>query len=357
MIPFGMVPGGSTGYQIPNSVRLRSSASGNFQRTWGAPTNQNKFTISVWVKLGAVLSGSCNIFCLAAASGALQTSGGNIWFGSGSNWTNSNNLVRDPTAWYHIVATWDSSLAAASRAKIYLNGVECSYGSNNFQTGTNFNGNTFVHSWGVANTNGINWDGAIAYPTFIDGQALTPSSFGQADPNNANNWIPKAYAGTYGAQGSAEWFNDGTSATTLGYDRSGNGNNWTASGISTTAGVTYDWMTDTPTNNYATLNPLNYAGSGGITFADANLALTANNNAFTKSSIPITQKTYYEVTLGAAANSAGVMLMTTAAAAGTNSNSTDVWYYKDSDGTKYITITPELLTGRVIQVAMLSVWQ
>jgi len=113
---------------------------------------------------------------------------------------------------------------------------------------------------------------------FIDGQALTPSSFGETDAVTGV-WKPKKYAGTYGTNGFYLNFSDNSSntATTIGKDYSGNNNNWTPNNISVTSGVTYDSMIDVPTQwadggngrgNYAVLNPLDaFAG----TMADGNL--------------------------------------------------------------------------------------
>lgn len=105
-------------------------------------------------------------------------------------------------------------------------------------------------------------DGYLAEMYMIDGQALTPSSFGQTD-SATGVWVPKKYSGTYGTNGFYLKFADATSTTTIGNDSSGNANNWTTSGISVTSGVTFDQMLDTPTNNYCVLNPLSKSVSGG----------------------------------------------------------------------------------------------
>jgi hypothetical protein len=114
----------------------------------------------------------------------------------------------------------------------------------------------------------------------IDGQALTPSSFGETDATTGV-WKPKAYTGTYGTNGFYLKFadNSGATATTIGKDSSGNGNNWTPNNISVTAGTTYDSMIDTPTpydnggngvGNYCVLNPTDkYSGN---VVSDGNLA-------------------------------------------------------------------------------------
>jgi hypothetical protein len=121
-------------------------------------------------------------------------------------------------------------------------------------------------------------DGYLAEVNFIDGQALTPSSFGSTN-SLTGVWQPARYTGTYGTNGFYLPFTDNSALTTssnvgLGKDFSGNGNYWTTNNISITAGVTYDSMTDVPTltsptaANFAVLNPL--SGING-TLSEGNL--------------------------------------------------------------------------------------
>ena len=140
------------------------------------------------------------------------------------------------------------------------------------------------------------FDGYFAEYYFIDGQALTPSSFGSTDPATGV-WKPAKYTGTYGNNGFYLPFTDvattsGSNAG-LGKDFSGNGNYFNTNNISVTTGTTYDSMTDVPTltnpttSNYAVMNPV--AVSGG-TFADGNLTWTstASDQHIALSTIPVT---------------------------------------------------------------------
>jgi hypothetical protein len=101
---------------------------------------------------------------------------------------------------------------------------------------------------------------------FIDGQALTPSSFGQTN-TLSGIWKPKAYTGTYGTNGFYLKFKN---SAALGTDSSGNGNNFTVNNL-----TSVDQSTDTPTNNFATLNSILYSTS---------ISLTEGNLKFTNSS-------------------------------------------------------------------------
>jgi hypothetical protein len=121
----------------------------------------------------------------------------------------------------------------------------------------------------------------MAEVNWIDGQALTPSSFGETD-TDTGSWKPKAYTGTYGTNGFYLKFSDiattsGSNAG-LGKDFSGNANYWDTNNISITAGVTYDAMIDSPTltsatvSNYCVLNPIDRLTTA--TLSNANIAFT-----------------------------------------------------------------------------------
>ena len=227
----------SGGFAVKNSLRLRSSASAYLSRTI---TLSATWTLSVWVKRGA-LGVTSPIF------------GASVLFNSNDTLTagtlTTTAVYRDPSAWYHIVV---------SNSGCYVNGV--SVGS----TATGILVSPLIGS------NAINYfDGYLAELNFVDGQALTPSSFGAFDATSGV-WQATKYSGTYGTNGFYLKFSDTTSTTTLCYDYSGNSNNWTPNNISLTAGSTYDSMLDSPTNydnggngvgNYCVMNPLDTSGS------------------------------------------------------------------------------------------------
>jgi len=90
------------------------------------------------------------------------------------------------------------------------------------------------------------FDGYLAEYYLIDGQALSPSSFGETDAITGR-WKARAYGGTYGNNGFYLSFKDNTSTTTLGYDDAGS-NDWTLNNFSVTAGTGNDSLVDSPTN-------------------------------------------------------------------------------------------------------------
>jgi hypothetical protein len=160
----------------------------------------------------------------------------------------------------------------------------------------------------------------------------SPSDYGETDPNTGA-WIPKLYTGTYGTHGYYLKF-DPTATNGIGHDHSGNGNNFTASGF-TTSGTGTDVMSDTPTTNWCTFNPLANAwsntGTGSV--ADGNLYLSySSGNWFGKKGTMAVSsgKWYYEWTNTSGGTSSQCGFTTIESASETGSG---VYRYR-SDGNK-----------------------
>lgn len=278
--------GGTSPYQINNSLRIRSSASAYLSRTMsGSSTSTTARTVSMWVKRGLLNSSGRQVLYYegnGAATGNLLDCEFNndtlriLADGSATATASTAAVYRDISAFYHIVFIYDSANATAGdRLRIYVNGVRLA------TTGTNPSLNQALTTGSgnlqqIGRVNTLNFDGVVSEIYVIDGQALDPTYFGQVD-NITGAWTPKAYGGTYGANGAYLKFNDGSSLTNLGLDRSGNSNNFTLNNISLTAGVTYDWFTDTPTNNYPVYNALDKLPS--VTLSGANLDYTQSTTS------------------------------------------------------------------------------
>jgi hypothetical protein len=277
---------GSQGsYQISRSVRLRRSASGYFNRTPASTGNRKTWTWSGWVKRGEFSATSGIQVLFDSRSGASDNTIFGLSFGDGTYGTSADGLFvgqynyfalvttqvfRDPSAWYHIVLALDTTQAtAANRMKLYVNGLQITtfnsttYPALNADLAINLNQ---LHTLGSQSGSSNFTNGYLTDVNFIDGQGLTPSSFGEFNALTGV-WTAKKYSGSYGTNGFSVNFSDNSAATAaaIGKDSSGNGNNWTPNNISVTAGVTYDSMIDTPTpyadggngrGNYCVLNPL-----------------------------------------------------------------------------------------------------
>lgn len=288
----------STGYLAPikyatNSLRFRSSASAYLNRTFKTPTSQQKGTFSFWLKRGA-LGARNNLFSNDNGTqyGFLEFDANNQLnfadpYSAGACSLVTTQVFRDPAAWYHIVIAFDTTQATSTdRAKFYVNGVQItSFGTATYPSQ---NANLYMLQAGSAvqiaafTRNGTpTLDGYLTEYNFIDGQALTPNSFGTF--NSYGVWQPITYGGSYGTNGFYLPFTNKTSTTTLGYDFSPNGNNWTTNNISLTTGATYDSMTDVPTltsatvANYCVLNPLDKNAS--LIVSDGNLGFQASTTA------------------------------------------------------------------------------
>jgi hypothetical protein len=269
----GLWPG-SESYPITNSLRFNSGSSDNLNRTtWGTATSDKIFTMSFWTKRSNLSSTQQLVNAYDGTTG----NDNQIKFNSSDQlsltvsssgaeyFLTTTQLFRDVSAWYHIVFAYDSTQATSSnRYKLYVNGSQItSFGTANYPT-QNLTYQFFRNS--NANRIGCAWGGSAEFLNgymsefyFIDGQALTPSSFGETD-STTGIWIPKQYSGTYGTNG---FFLKFANSASLGTDSSGNGNNFTVNNL-----TSVDQSYDTPTNNFCTFNPLT---NTGVTVSEGNL--------------------------------------------------------------------------------------
>lgn len=298
----------SSSYSIANSLRF--SGAQYLSRTFGTPTDQKKWTYSVWCKRSKLGARQHLLFGESSASYyesiSFDPSDRLEWYRYNTAYRGqkvSSAVFRDVTAWYHVVVQMD---AANTSLKVWINGAEItSWSTNNSPLneagGINYGAGYGPHNIGRDGTyNAAFTNGYLSDIYFIDGQALTPTSFGQT--NSDGVWVPAAYTGTYGTNGFHLLFDNGTSTTTLGYDKAGS-NNWTLTGFTRAAGTSECWMTDTPTNNFAVLSPIDGSGGGG-TFSNG--ALTVDP-AYSTAGVPrgsiwvSSGKWYWEITANSAA--------------------------------------------------------
>ena len=306
--------GGFYDFPISNSLRFEDGDTASLSRTPSSASNRKTWTWSGWVKRGN-LTGVRQVFF---GGGTTQNDTNWLEFG----WETDNKfycttnlaavrsaaLFRDTGSWYHIVFVADTTQSTATnRFKLYVNGVDQSIGNltsvgQNADTGVNY---TEAHKIGnsPATTN-RDLDSYIAEVNFIDGTALTPSSFGET---KNDIWIPKNTSGlTFGTNGfRLEFKQSGTgtaSSTTIGADTSGNDNHWTSSGLAVS-----DQMPDSPTNNYCTLNPLD---KDGHTNSEGNLKVSGNViYGHEKSTFAVTSgKWYFEAALTVQQNDTAIGL-------------------------------------------------
>jgi hypothetical protein len=314
----------SGGYQVSRSLRFNSADSSFLSRTPASAGNRKTWTWAGWVKR----SGLDSFQKIFGNEDSSELNGVAIQFRSDNSlhvyditssvqWQKITTAVyRDPSSWYHLVVAVDTTNGTAGdRVKIYINGVrETSFSTSSDPSpsaDTQLN-TTTAHGIGRSGAyNGSYFNGYLADIYFIDGQALTPSSFAETDATTGQ-LIPKAYSGSYGSNGWKLSFSDNSTTAALGTDTSSNGNTWTTNNFSVTAGSGNDSLVDTPTSygtdtgvggevrgNYCTWNPLNK--NSALTLANGNLD-TSNSPGGSDGLVlgtigAATGKYYWEVTV------------------------------------------------------------
>ena len=267
-------PTNSNPYVIDNSCRFNRTDSPKMSKTLGTPSDADKWTFSAWVKLTDF---GTDRFILSLYTDDNNETAINFENGNSINFYNyisgsyagrlvPNQKLRDPAAWYHLVAVFDSGNGTAgNRMRLYLNGSEITSfatdsNPNQDQDSKNASGVTCVV--GRAGTDDYNFGGYMAEVCFCDGQAYAASDFGEFDSDSPRIWKPKDVSGlTFGNNG---FYLDFEDSSNLGNDANG-GTDLTEANLAAT-----DQATDTPTNNFATFNPL-VKGNVATTLSEGNL--------------------------------------------------------------------------------------
>jgi hypothetical protein len=343
----------STGYDVANSCRFNDGDSASMTKTSGSG-DRRQFTISAWVKRG-VLGTEQEIY----GSG---DSGSNVFgvffdgstnrlsvtdYQSGGTLTlTTNRVFRDCSAWHHVCVAIDTEQATnTNRVKIYINGTqETSFATANYPDEdedlyVNVSGQP--HNVGVDQGPGRFFDGYMAEVVFIDGTQYAASDFGEFDSDSPTIWKPKDPSGlTFGTNG---FYLDFEASDNLGNDANG-GTDLTESNLAAT-----DQATDTPTNNFATMNPLdNYYESA--TFSEGNCKIVGSGSNYSAKTCTFgvsKGKWYYEAkcaAVSAASIEAMLGLIETIATSttfftGTSANSVGFYkggsYYKGGSSSAY----------------------
>jgi len=236
--------------------------------------NRLKWTFSTWFKFNP--GGQCifggnqdsNNYNVLQFSGTSQIDFLNVTSGSIDARLITNRLFRDTSAWYHVVAVWDSANASAGdRMRLYINGVE----ETSFATDTNPSSslNSIINSANELSVGGYNsgsyFSGSMAHSHFCDGYAYAASDFGETD-STSGIWVAKTSPSvSYGSNG---FFFKYQNNAAFGDDSSGNNNDFALSGTMTQT-------KDTPDNNFSTGSSILRQGyPGSITIANGNNTIT-----------------------------------------------------------------------------------
>jgi hypothetical protein len=209
--PQWMYSSGADAYEIDQSLKFNDDDSAYLSRTPASAGNRRTWTFSCWFKWDG--KNDCRIFQVGASLGTSNYYGISSYDGklniedAGSHAIHSTALFRDPSAWYHIVLAMDTTQSTASnRVKIYINGEQVTDFSNSATYPAQDN-ETAVNRSGITHAIGAEMyagprrfmDGYIAEVNLVDGQALTPSDFGET--GDYGEWKPIEYSGSYGTNG------------------------------------------------------------------------------------------------------------------------------------------------------------
>jgi len=266
--------------------------------TTGTPTSGTNWTVSLWIKRGLVTDAGQVLWgCHTDTSNRVNIKFDNgdieVFESAGTLNLLTNAKYRDPGAWMNVVLATDTTQGTdTNRMKLYVNGTQV----------TSFSSTTYpaeddvlepakaskVHRVGAKDDS--YWDGYVAEVAFIDGQQLAATSFGQFNEDSPTIWEPKDISGlTFGNNG---YWLDFEDSSALGNDVSGENNDFTPANLDAT-----DSSTDTPTNNFCVMNPLDneYADA---TFSEGNCKVVTNasNKTWNTATVGLTAgKWYWEI--------------------------------------------------------------
>jgi hypothetical protein len=340
---------GTSDYEIEQSLRLNIDTPKWIKRTPSSDSNRKTWTLSMWHKRGAVGRNLTEILFKGGGSGgsgiiAMHLTNSSyaaedkIWLSfDGATGANpvTNRVFRDPSGWMHIVLRFDTTQSTVTdRARLYINGELIISTDYTFLWSTSWAGITQNSDWNV-NKSGIEHsfgahqtnqplDGYLADISFVDGQSLGPDSFGET--GDYGEWKPIDVSGlTFGTNG---YHLDFADSSAMGNDANGS-NNFTTVGIAAT-----DQMVDSPTNNFATLNPLK---NGGVVVSEGNTkALGIVGTPSILSTIGMSSgKWYCEFVTKAQYNSIGIVkdsIVALTSPVGVDANG---YTYYDTGGIKY----------------------
>ena len=254
------------GKEIERSLAFDAADGLHLTRDHAVAGNKKQWTFSCWIKRSELggsgfNAGEMRIFGGDTNASHIYIQGGETltWDMSDGSGTDAsivtNRFLRDHMNWFHLVCALDTDESTAdNRMRMYVNGVEETSFDSRSNPSSGLSNNAInaasLHTLGrrtsAQGSDGMRFDGYMAEIQWVDGQQLDASYFGYTD-TLTGTWRPKRYEGTYGTNGFHLDFSDATSTTTLGYDKSGNGNHWSLVNF-----VKQDAVPDSPTNNFAT---------------------------------------------------------------------------------------------------------
>ena len=283
---------------VANSSIFNDDDTAHLTRTYTTPTAATAFTFSCWFKPGS--STNDQYFLSTGTNDASEgyiainhsTGGGQIWIadpnaGASAFGVRTNGTFIDSSQWYHLCLGINSAASSGSRVKLEINGVEQTLVNDlgittqiepSTSQAMKLNGATDFTIGRRHRTGSDIYDGYMANVYFIDGEKKQASDFGQLD-TSTNRWVAKAYTGDFNnngyklAFGTASTGNGNTNG--VGTDTSGEGHNWAEQGFTTS-----DQVIDSPSQNFATIDPVMSNGATPLTLSEGNLTGVRSSSGF-----------------------------------------------------------------------------
>ena len=328
----------SGGYAVDDSLRFNVGSSDYLNRTQGTATSAKIFTLSMWVKISTLgeavffssYYNSTNRFQIYFnANGTLTIL--NKSSGSTNINVQTNRVFRDISAWYNLIVAIDTTQGTdTNRVKLYVNGVqETSFSTATYPSVNNnisISGSNYSLNLGRYGGTGSHFGGYMSEVVFVDGTAQANTDLGEFD-EDSSIWKPISVSGlTFGNNGFYQEYKQsgtGTDSSGMGADTSGNDNHFAVNNL-----TAIDQTTDTPTNNFCTLNALIPSNGtltdGNLTFASSN---SASNFGYRLSTIGVSSGKWYVECKPTSGNNASIIGIRSRATAEAVSH--HIGYYAD----------------------------
>ena len=341
ILPGNVASATAGAFEVANSCRFNDDDSSYMHKTPGSGGNQKTWTFSAWVKRGNLgtrqgvinVNGSSNpyFFVEFIAADNLQIQD---YDGSQDTELTTTAKYRDVGAWYHICVAYDTTQSTdTNRIKLYVNGTQVTsfststYCAEDFDSQMNSTNQLFIGQAGTQK-----FDGYMAEVCVVDGSQLAPTSFGEFDEDSPTIWKPIDVSGlTFGTNG---FYLDFEDSSNLGNDANG-GTDLTEVNLAAA-----DQATDTPTNNFCTLNPLDMYYINSSTLSEGNCKWTGSTQyGFGRATVGLTSgKWYFEVKMtnyDSADSSIGITGAASASSTNWLGNGTHQYGYLASAGDIY----------------------
>jgi hypothetical protein len=312
IFPASAIPSGASDFTIDQSLRFDDGSDASLSFTPSSAGNRTVWTYSGWIKRGNTTGSTVDsrIPLISAGAGYPDTYE-QIWFRSGNSIAGYHGLLewnsgvdegdggnksavgryRDSSAWYHIMVT-----RSGSTVKLYVNGNELAQEAATDVSATvateGFN-DTNIHRIGASERASKHWDGYMAEVHWIDGTALTPTSFGET--GTYGEWKPIEVEDlTYGTNGFYLSFAGGGVMSATG------GNSTATDGDYKAASFTADGTFTPSADGYVEYLVIGGGGNGAGFGASSVSGGGGGAGGYRTGYLAVTGSTAYSITVGAA---------------------------------------------------------